>query len=95
MKVLGWMGRTERGRPGSVIIDVEIVTHPGLVFGQFVPVLDLELTRDYQAPGNQPVYAESPPVNSRSTYGVDTGIRSLWTELIDQSRDYEDRNRCM
>ena len=30
----------------------------GLAIGQFVPVLDLELTRDFRAPGNPPTHAE-------------------------------------
>jgi hypothetical protein len=30
----------------------------GLAIGQFVPVLDLELTRDFRAPGNAPTHAE-------------------------------------
>ena len=32
---------------------------PGLAFGQFVPVPDPELTRDYRTPSNGPVDAKS------------------------------------
>ena len=29
-----------------------------MAIGQFLPVLDLELTRDFRAPGNPPTHAE-------------------------------------
>jgi hypothetical protein len=51
-------------------ITMRSVVKPGLAIGQFVPVLDLELTRDYRTPGNQPVYAES----HRSTPEVHTEL---------------------
>src|SRR5579859_2681897 len=54
-----------------------------------MPVLDLELTRDFRAPGNPPDTCRIAPVKSKGPYGVDTRVRSLWTELINQSHDYE------